>query len=100
MTAAPKPAVFRDPGFLRWLPYQRCVVCEQLGLRQETSSDPAHTPRVRIHGDEAVSLCRLHHDEEERLQPVAFWAKYGMDPLACFRALYARYQAACAACAF
>ncbi len=97
---APKSAIFRDAGFLAWLRWQLCVVCQKLGVRQQTSSDPAHTPQVQIHGDVAVSLCRCHHDEEERLQPAAFWTKYDMDPIAIFRALYASYQAECAACAF
>ena len=76
MTAAPKPEILRDPGYLVWLRWQRCVICEALGLHQETSSDPAHTPRTRIHGDVALPLCRKHHDEEERLQPAAFAVKY------------------------
>ena len=100
MTAAPKPEILREPGFLAWLRWQRCVVCEHLGLRQETSSDPAHTPKTRIHGDVAVSLCRHHHNEEERLQPAAFWAKYGLDPFMVFAALYARFLREQAAIAF
>jgi hypothetical protein len=78
MNPAPKPEIVRDPGFLIWLKWQRCVICEALGLHQETSSDPAHTPRTRIHGDVALPLCRAHHLEEEALQPAAFAAKYAL----------------------
>lgn len=88
---APKPVILRDEAYLDWLRWQRCVICTLLGEKQETSSDPAHTPRTRIHGDVACSLCRKHHLEEERLQPAAFGAKYGksMAELAALsRALY------------
>jgi hypothetical protein len=88
---APKPEIFRESEFLAWLRWQYCIICEHLGLRQETSSDPAHTPRTRIHGDIAVSLCRMHHNEEEHLQPARFWAKYGLDPLMVFAKLHARF---------
>jgi hypothetical protein len=89
---APKPEILREPLFLAWLRWQPCVVCEHLGLRQVTSSDPAHTPRTRIHGDIAVSLCRRHHDEEEQLQPAVFWAKYGIDPIARYAIQHARFE--------
>lgn len=92
MTAAPKPDIPRDPGYLTWLRFQRCVICHLLGLVQKTSSDPAHTPRVRIHGDIAVSLCRFHHTEEECLQPTAFWGKYGLDPLVVYMRQHAQFD--------
>jgi len=92
VTAAPKPEILREPLFLAWLRWQRCVICEHLGLRQETSSDPAHTPRTRIHGDVALPLCRMHHNEEEQLQPTAFWAKYGIDPIARYAIQHARFE--------
>jgi hypothetical protein len=100
VTAAPKPEILREPGFLAWLRWQRCVVCEHLGLRQETSSDPAHTPKTRIHGDIAVSLCRAHHHEEEQLQPAAFWAKYGLNPLNQYLIQHGRWLNEQAAIAF
>lgn len=97
---APKPAIFRDPGYLVWLRYQRCLICTRNGLRQETSSDPAHSPKTRIHGDVAIPLCRKHHEEEERLQPAAFAATYKIDLAAEFRAQYAEYQRELQECAF
>lgn len=82
MVAVPKPVGERCPELLRWARQQPCYVCTKLGIRQRTRSDAAHTPRVRIHGDvkNVVPLCGGmdgHHAEEERLQPEAFWAKYG-----------------------
>lgn len=100
MTAAPKPEILREPAFLAWLRWQRCVICEHLGLRQETTSDPAHTPHTRIHGDIAVSLCRMHHNEEERLQPRAFWDQYGLNPLAVYLKQHARFEGEQASIAF
>lgn len=82
----PKPEILREPDYLHWLRYRACVICLHTRARQRTSSEAAHTPRVRIHGDIAVSLCHDHHAEEERLQPVAFWAKYGLDPQKVYRA--------------
>jgi hypothetical protein len=92
VTAAPKPETIREPLYLAWLHWQPCVICQRYGLRQETSSDAAHTPRVRIHGDIALPLCRCHHNEEERLQPTVFWGKYQMDPLAIYGRLHVQFE--------
>jgi hypothetical protein len=101
VTAAPKPEVLRDRTYLGWLRYQRCVICEGLDQTQQTSSDAAHTPRTRIHGDVALPLCRMHHDEEERLQPAAFAAQYALILLrAAAVATYRQFQAEQQAVAF
>jgi hypothetical protein len=92
--AVPKPEILRDPGYLAWLRWQPCVICEGRGVAQETSSDAAHTPRTRIHGDVALPLCRFHHEAEERLQPAAFAAKHALLLLeALARAYYRQYRA-------
>lgn len=80
VTAVPKPVVERDrcPEFLDWLHWQPCCLCTRLGLRQTTSSDPAHFPRVRIHGDirNAIPLCRVHHADHHTLGLDRFCLKY------------------------
>lgn len=77
---APKPVTEGDrcPDFLEWLRWQPCCICSRRGLRQTTSSDPAHFPRTRIHGDvrNAIPLCRTHHSEQHRLGVARFCMKY------------------------
>lgn len=80
----PKPVVEGDrcPDFLAWLRWQRCAICTQLGQQQSTSSDPAHFPRTRIHGDvrNCIPLCRRHHDEHHALGTPAFCRLYHLWP--------------------
>ena len=85
-----KVLVLRDRGYLDWLRDEcRCVVCVILKMcyrdrRCASGSmpiDPAHGP-VNGRGskgpdNEAIPLCRYHHEEQHRLGWPAFESKYG-----------------------
>jgi hypothetical protein len=92
--AAPRRvSVLRDREYLDWLRDRGCVACERairrfgdLRVDKDTRifaelSDPAH---YRVNGrgskgpdNEAISLCRHHHDEQHQIGWPAFEAKYG-----------------------
>ena len=84
-------SVLRDRGYLAWLKERSCVACRKYPGQKRWSNDfeypkflfidPAHGP-VNGRGskgpdNEAIPLCRYHHDEMERLRWPAFEAKYG-----------------------
>ena len=102
--AVPKPVLERDrcPDFLAWLKWQPCAICTKRGERQTTSSDPAHFPKVRIHGDvrNAIPLCRLHHNEQHRLGVARFCRKYAVWSRGLAWSWWDTYTAAQAAVAF
>lgn len=84
MIGVPKPIGERSKGLLEWIQHCPCAICWRMGKAQRYPTEAAHTPRVRIHGDRnnVVPLCGSpwgHHAEEEKLQPEAFGAKYGVD---------------------
>jgi hypothetical protein len=74
-------SVLRDRGYLNWLRYEaRCVVCKNWCFCCD-SCEPAHGP-VNGRGskgpdNEAIPLCRYHHEEQHRLGWPAFESKYG-----------------------
>jgi hypothetical protein len=91
--AAPRRvSALRDREYLDWLSLDcRCVACQRIGIRPGTQVfadhrlfriiDPAHGPvnggRSKGPDNEAVPLCRHHHDEQHRVGWPAFEAKYG-----------------------
>lgn len=86
---ARRVSVLRDRSYLDWLKERTCVACflveKLIGARQvhvDRYVDPAHGP---VNGaaskgpdNEAVPLCRHHHDEQHRIGWTAFEAKYGV----------------------
>ena len=99
-----KVSVLRDRGYLDWLRDDcRCVVCIILKMcyrdrRCASGSmpiDPAHGPSagMRLKGpdNEAISLCRFHHEEQHRIGWNLFEAKYGFSRAAEAKAHYAAY---------
>ena len=84
-----KVSVLRDRGYLDWLRDEcRCVVCVILKMcyrdrRCASGSmpiDPAHGPSagMRLKGpdNEAIPLCRDHHNEQHQIGWPLFEAKY------------------------
>ena len=82
-------SVTRCPKYLAWLKGCRCMACYQevRGKAPITVAswiiDPAHGP-VNGRGskgpdNEAIPLCRHHHDEQHRIGWPAFCVKYGFD---------------------
>ena len=86
-TGKRRVGVLRCPKYLAWLKGRRCVACYQ-EVRGEAPItvaswiiDAAHGP---VNGmgskgpdDGAISLCRAHHDEMERMRWPAFEGRYG-----------------------
>ena len=76
---ARRVSVLRDRGYLDWLRDCECVI--RIGGPSLHMSDPAHGP-VNGRGskgpdNEAIPLCRNHHEEQHRLGWPAFEKKYG-----------------------
>jgi hypothetical protein len=86
---ARRVSVLRDAGYLEWLRDRRCVACVQLKMiyRDRLCAsgsmpiDPAHGPvngaRSKGPDNEAIPLCRHHHEEQHRIGWPAFQEKYG-----------------------
>jgi hypothetical protein len=99
-------SVLRDRGYLDWISAEcTCVVCwlllptvkrhTQVERMFERIIDPAHGP-VNGRGskgadNEAIPLCRTHHDEQHQIGWSAFDAKYGIDRAHEARTHYAAY---------
>ena len=81
--------VLRDREYLDWLRERRCVICTLLKMiyrdrlcgSGSMPIDAAHGP---VNGcgskgpdNEAIPLCRYHHEEQHRLGWPAFESKYG-----------------------
>ena len=80
-------SVLRDREYLDWLRERRCVACASMSrdprgwIHPWKGCDPAHGP-VNGRGskgpdNEAIPLCRHHHDEQHRVGWPAVEAKYG-----------------------
>lgn len=74
------PERWRNPGYLAFLrEYGKCIAC----MGRFGPCDPAHGP-VNGTGSkgpdaEAIPLCRMHHDEQHKLNWPAFAALYGFN---------------------
>lgn len=97
-------SVVRDKDFLDYLKTQACEACKVLKMIYRDRLfgsggiciDPAHGP---VNGmgskggdDGAISLCRVHHDEQHTLTWPVFEAKYGIDRAAIAAEHYARFK--------
>ena len=75
----PRRGKIEDPAYLRWIRALPCLI----GNREcRGSSDPHHVGhygQARRNDHNAVPLCRIHHDENERLNNAPFEEKYGLD---------------------
>jgi hypothetical protein len=103
----PRRGPLRDPHYLAFLREEgKCIVCMMrlgqtyvpgtLKLIRPGNCDPAHGP---VNGrsskgpdDEAMPLCRLHHDEQTTLGWPAFETKYGFDRAQEARSWYCAFQ--------
>lgn len=90
-------SVLRCRPYLDWLQERRCVACilKPRGFAERAFVDPAHGP---VNGrsskgadNEAIPLCRHHHDEQHRIGWPAFASKYGIDRAQIAAEHYARY---------
>ena len=69
MTPMPKPLLYRDPKYLRFIRSRGCLVCGK-------KAEPHHVRRYRWgagtsqkpHDYVAIPLCREHHDEYEKVE--------------------------------
>ena len=69
---SPKPEIWRDPEYVKWIATLSCTVCGKPG-----PSDPAHLRTKRVHGDDyLVPLCHPHHVEQHQSGIQSFCAKY------------------------
>ena len=88
----PRRGRIEDPAYLRWIRLLACLI----GSREcRGSSDPHHVGhfgQARRNDHRAVPLCRIHHDENERLNNGPFEEKYGVDFEAEIIRLRAEYQ--------
>ena len=75
----PRRGRVEDPEYLRWVRSLPCLI----GNRDcRGSSDPHHVGhfgQARRNDHKAVPLCRIHHEENERLNNVPFEEKYGLN---------------------
>ena len=89
-----RTSVLRDRGYLDWLKDRECVIRD--GGPSFKMSDPAHGPstgmRVKGPDNEAIPLCRHHHNEQHRIGWQAFEAKYGFSREKEAAAHYALYR--------
>jgi hypothetical protein len=80
----------QDEAHLKWLRTLPCCIC-----RDNTSTEAAHlrvgsindgkreTGMAEKSSDKwALPLCGRHHREQHSMNEMAFWASYGIDPLA------------------
>ncbi len=74
----PRRGRIDDPAYLRWIRSLACMI----GNRDcRGSSDPHHVGhygQARSNDHKAVPLCRVHHDEAERINDGPFEEKYGV----------------------
>lgn len=84
-------SVLRDREYLDWLKERSCVACRKYPGQKRWSNDfeypkflfidPAHGPAngrgSKGPDNEALPLCRHHHDEQHRIGWLAVEAKYG-----------------------
>lgn len=97
-------SVLRDRAYLDLLGQCRCVACSvaKLCYRDRLCAsglmpiDPAHGPvagaRMKGPDNEAIPLCRDHHDEQHRIGWAAFETKYGFSREKEAAAYWAAYQ--------
>lgn len=102
--ATPRRGPFRDEHYLAFLREEGKCICCMMRARAPKSSaelirpgncDPAHGP-VNGRGskgpdNEAMPLCRRHHDEQTSIGWPAFEAKYGIDRAREAASWYAAY---------
>jgi hypothetical protein len=98
-------SVNRNRAYLDWLQERACVACKI--LRDEATrwekllppipvlSDPAHGPvngmRSKGPDNEAIPLCRAHHNEQHAITWPAFEEKYGFSRKKEAKVHYAAY---------
>lgn len=105
-TTPRRVSVLRCRAYLDWLHGQPCVIGRLYGFPPEIVQkphlnwkiriiDPAHGPTVglRVKGpdNEAISLCRFHHDQQTAWGWEAFEKRYDFDRAAEAKKLYALF---------
>ena len=96
VTVIGKPTRERDPGHLRFVAAQPCLVCGR------TPSDPHHIKFAeqramarKVSDRFTVPICRLHHRElHRRGDERAWWQIQGIDPVAIAASLWDKTHAA------
>lgn len=105
--AKPRRGPLRDPGYLAFLREEgKCIACMMrlgetyvrgtLKLIRPGNCDPAHGPvngmRSKGPDNEAMPLCRQHHEEQTSLGWPGFEAEYGFDRAREADAWYKAYE--------
>lgn len=72
----------RDKTHLARVHGHPCLICSAREVHAHHVRIGLRTMGVRKGDDLAVPLCPTHHDELHRGKEEAFWAAYGVDPLA------------------
>lgn len=88
----PRRGRIEDPAYLRWIRSLGCLIANR---DCRGSSDPHHVGhfgQARRNDHKAVPLCRIHHDENERLNNQPFEEKYGIEFHAEIVRLQTEYQ--------
>lgn len=89
---ARRVSVFRDPAYLKFLRDEcACVVCHDTRLRCDAAHGPVNGMGSKGPDNEAVPLCRRHHQEQHQIGWLPFLHLYQVNWIWEAAAHYERY---------
>ena len=81
MKPHPKPITHRDPKYRKFVGGLPCLICgEKAEFHHESGLGDSGGMSKKCSDYFGVPLCRMHHDERDRLGFKSFWGKYWKDP--------------------